>query len=404
MVPRQLTADCPAGEDHSVQRYQVAALSKVGGREHNEDRSDWCTLADGSGCWVVADGLGGQGAGEVASTIAVQAVLDDYQRDPAVTPGSVGKHLSHANQAVLEAQAHTPGGRRMASTGVVLCLGPQGATCAHVGDSRLYRFREGQWTLLTTDHSMAQLLVRTGEITPEAARASPERNNLLRSLGSDECRIDVAELDPARAGDVFLLCSDGLWEYVTEDAMSELLVASAGLDNWLAVMEERLLRRVGELGMQDRHDNYTALAVCVLETPRMDTLDLDQTGQVSGDAPVPRAKARVHSWTLVGLVGLVVLIAAGGLALWLVSEWSSSSSERQDAAAPLVPESAEVDTMQPRTADSGQSAQGSIVPGSESPLPILRMISVPGGRFAGGCPPQGHACPNDQHDSDLVQV
>jgi serine/threonine protein phosphatase PrpC len=308
-----------------VKRYQVAALTNVGGRAHNEDSIDWRILPDGSGCWVVADGLGGQGAGEVASAIAAQAVIDDYARDPAVTSDRARQHLSYANQAVLQAQVRTPGGRRMGSTGLLLLLGPQDAVCAHVGDSRLYRFRNAEWTLLTTDHSMAQVLVHTGEISQDEVRASPHRNNLLHSLGSDECRIDVSDLDPPRPGDVFLLCSDGLWEYVTEDSMTALLGASASLDEWLYLMEARLLERVSELGKQDLHDNYTALAVGVRETlgsvcgkadsgptcPQQRPSSAARRQAPFGDGGTSLSSHRAL-WILVG----IVLLCGIGLAIW----------------------------------------------------------------------------------------
>ncbi|MDD1628625.1 MAG: hypothetical protein LUQ26_14340 [Methylococcaceae bacterium] len=151
----------------------------------------------------------------------------------------------------------------MGSAVVMLLAENDRVVWGHVGDPRLYRFRGNQWRQLTVDHSMAQVLVRMVEVTPNQVRSHPARNRLLQSLGHAECQIEVSEQKTIRAGDIFLQCSDGFWGYLMENGMVADLKASVTLDEWLVRMESRLLNRIKELGKQQDQDNYTAQAISV---------------------------------------------------------------------------------------------------------------------------------------------
>ncbi|MFI3217818.1 MAG: serine/threonine-protein phosphatase [Methylococcales bacterium] len=239
----------------------TAFLSKTGGRDHNEDYQGKQPLENGNSCWIVADGLGGHGAGEIAAQLAVQTIIETFTQQSAISAENIRYLLNQANQQLLSAQLTTPNGKDMASTVVALLLDDRHAVWAHSGDSRLYRFRAKSYQLLTTDHSMAQLLIRMDELDAEQLRHHPDRNTLLHCLGRDSFYIDVSKIEKIRAGDVFLLCSDGFWEYVLEQEMLDDLHSTTSLTKWLFSLEQKLLNRVAEQGKLNRHDNYTALAV-----------------------------------------------------------------------------------------------------------------------------------------------
>ena len=236
-------------------------LSKTGGREHNEDCQGKQQLENGNSCWIVADGLGGHGAGEIAAQLAVQTIIETFTQQSAISTENIRYLLKQANQQLLSAQLTTPNGKDMASTVVALLLNECHAVWAHSGDSRLYRFRANRYELLTTDHSMAQLLIRMDELDVEQLRHHPDRNTLLHCLGKGSFHVDVSKVEKLRAGDVFLLCSDGFWEYVLEQEMLDDLHSTTSLTAWLSSLERRLLNRVAEQGKLNRHDNYTSLAV-----------------------------------------------------------------------------------------------------------------------------------------------
>lgn len=237
---------------------KTATLSSAGGREHNEDSCGYVMIG-ATGCWVLADGLGGHHGGEVASRVAVDTVLAAFQENPQVSREALAAHVERANRAVLDRQQSEPELQSMRTTIVALLASPEAAVWAHSGDSRLYRF-SGKTCERTKDHSVPQRLADAGEIGEDEIRFHEDRNRLLRSLGSKpEAGAEIAEAERApRAGDAFLLASDGFWEGITEEEMREDLRASWGTKGWLRAMEKRVQERVRE-----GSDNYSAIAVQV---------------------------------------------------------------------------------------------------------------------------------------------
>jgi serine/threonine protein phosphatase PrpC len=237
-----------------------ATLSHPAGRKVNEDASNSHQLADGQGCWVVADGLGGHGGGDVASRIAVDTIIDAYRNNSEFSAINTGKLMELAQQAILSRQQDDYCLSAMRSTAVVLLLDDAKALWSHVGDTRLYRFAGGRIIFQTRDHSVPQAMVDAGDITYDDIRHHEDRNRLTRSLGNDG-KIRTTRLDQPVAvakGDVFLLCTDGFWEYVTETEMEATLAASDTPGKWLGVMETILL-----CDAPAGHDNYTATAIFV---------------------------------------------------------------------------------------------------------------------------------------------
>jgi PPM family protein phosphatase len=206
------------------------SLTHVGRvRQNNEDA---LAVVPQAGLAVLADGMGGYSAGEVASEMATRTVLE--QLAPALERSRqegwkadiarlMARSVAAANSAVFEASRHTPAYRGMGTTLVVVVFQHKRLLVGHIGDSRLYRWRNGELLALTRDHSMLQQQIDAGLITPGVARFAPYKNLLTRALGmEDEVRLDVAEHDLA-PDDVYLLCSDGLNDMLSDEHMAEIL-------------------------------------------------------------------------------------------------------------------------------------------------------------------------------------
>jgi serine/threonine protein phosphatase PrpC len=241
--------------------FTSASISKPGGREENQDFCD-SVQTDTAGLWLLADGLGGHRGGEVASATAVQAILAAWQPDAELVSQTVDILIALAQAAILNKQAEQPALSSMRTTLVMLQQAGDKVICGHVGDSRLYHFRDCAVAFQTKDHSVPQVLADAGEIDTSQMRKHPDRNRILRAMGNPE-GVKPAIMDAPRhvkAGDAFLLCSDGFWEYLAELEMAADLAKSLTAEDWLQRMELRLLERAVA-----GNDNYTALAFFVGE-------------------------------------------------------------------------------------------------------------------------------------------
>lgn len=241
-------------------RMTAASISKAGGRKVNEDCYGDELLPDGQGCWVVADGLGGHGGGDVASRRVTDTLLNSFRTSPGITAESLQRYIEAAQAALLEQQEREPELAAMRSTVVVMLSDGQCALWGHIGDSRLYHFRAGRLLSQTKDHSVPQALVDAGDIAVEDIRYHEDRNRLLRAMGSPgTLRPSIATVPvPLQQGDALLLCTDGFWEYVTETEMGIGLAKSTTPQRWLETMETIILRRA-----PPTHDNYTGTAIFV---------------------------------------------------------------------------------------------------------------------------------------------
>ncbi|MCA9501491.1 MAG: Stp1/IreP family PP2C-type Ser/Thr phosphatase [Spirochaetaceae bacterium] len=195
---------------------------------------------------VVADGLGGHRGGEVASRLAVDLLGRNFSLGDGDPPTRLVQAIESANADILRHANRERTLRGMGTTVVCLLLGPNGrAHVAHVGDSRLYRLRDGSIEPITEDHSLVATLVRQGVISSEEARTDPRRNQILRALGvRNDVEVDVAPLEP-RPGDTYLLCSDGLHGLVDDDAIHALVHSANDLDAAVADLIDAAKRAGG---------------------------------------------------------------------------------------------------------------------------------------------------------------
>ena len=241
---------------------QVALLSDPGGRKYNEDACGHWHSERHLVC-VLADGAGGHGGGDIASRLTVQELIGRFSRQPSRQGAQLDVLLRATNDALIDQRV--PGTPRQDMHSTVVCLVldfvDHRAHWAHAGDSRLYWFREGRVRARTRDHSLVQSLVDAGMLADEQVRSHPKRSELRSALGLEPDVLEVSSADggePVQPGDVFLLCTDGLWEYV-EDRVLEASLAQAEtprawLDSLSGIVE-------GAAAHKASHDNFSALVV-----------------------------------------------------------------------------------------------------------------------------------------------
>ncbi len=198
-------------------------------REHNEDCIDW---DKDRGLFLLADGMGGHNAGEVASELAIQSVKRALYE--VLTPEIVESEvvdlknamydaIVFANQEIYEQSHERPECAGMGTTLVVALVQNNTAIVANVGDSRMYHMHEGKLQQITTDHSLVQEMVDGGFLTEAEAQKSVSRNLITRALGiAEDVDVDIHEHEIA-VGDFFLMCSDGLTDLVTDSEISTIL-------------------------------------------------------------------------------------------------------------------------------------------------------------------------------------
>jgi serine/threonine protein phosphatase PrpC len=234
-------------------------VSEPGSRERNEDDA-LCVGQDGNWCFAVADGLGGHGDGEIASAIFTKTLEDafcsgEYSGGADLLEGA----FTDAQDAILAAQPEHERGSGMMTTAVALAVVGGKCRWGHIGDSRLYMFRGGRIKARTLDHSVPQMLVFSGEIKESQIRSHPDRNRILRALGSkwDSPRYEISDECSARGRRAFLLCSDGFWEHIDEARMCRALKRSRDARSWLRSMTDEVKKN----GVGKNMDNFTAVAV-----------------------------------------------------------------------------------------------------------------------------------------------
>lgn len=274
-------------------KHTYAGLTDVGRvRAHNED----AVLLEPP-LFAVADGLGGHEAGEVASGIAVQALVEAA---PAHADAkALGRAVRAANREVIKAAREGRGREGMGTTLTTAVVEGGRIVVAHVGDSRAYLLHGDTLERVTRDHSMVADMIEQGTLTEEASRTHPHRSVITRALGTDpNMYADTYEVD-AQPGDRLLLCSDGLTGMLTDDRIAEVLGAYG--DPELAA--RMLVDAANEAG---GHDNISVVVV-------------DVTGQSSFGAP-----ERTHRTWIAVLIWTLALAAVIGISVWGTYRYASA--------------------------------------------------------------------------------
>ena len=189
--------------------------------------------------FAVADGMGGAQAGEVASATAVEALSGGLPDGAGTVEQRLARAVQDANERIHALSVADEDRAGMGTTLTAAYVGEAEVTIVHVGDSRCYRWRGGELERLTTDHSLVEELVRQGRLSPEEAEEHPQRSIITRALGPEAVVQPDALTVPARAGDVFLLCSDGLTSMVHEADLRAVLADAPTLRTAAANLVER---------------------------------------------------------------------------------------------------------------------------------------------------------------------
>ncbi|HZE81973.1 MAG TPA: Stp1/IreP family PP2C-type Ser/Thr phosphatase [Candidatus Polarisedimenticolia bacterium] len=250
---------------------EVAGKTDVGCvRTNNEDNFGFDSR---HGIFVVCDGMGGQAAGEVASKMGVDILLDYFRshasdvgkqslngQDGSSGAQSLANAIQLANKTIFQAGQKQNGRNGMGSTVVAALVRGNSLAIAHVGDSRIYLVRQGTIQQLTQDHSLVMEQVRRGYITLEQAQQSEMQNIILRALGSEEVvEADIEDL-VAVSGDILLMASDGLTRYVQDDEILKIVLQPRGLEKACGELVKAARDRGGD-------DNITCLLVRIVDRP-----------------------------------------------------------------------------------------------------------------------------------------
>jgi serine/threonine protein phosphatase PrpC len=257
-------------------------------RRANED-----SMLARSPLFVVADGMGGAQAGEVASRLAIESFQhglgDDTTTD---AEGSLAAYARAANLSIHELSQANAEHAGMGTTLTAVYVGEQEVAIAHVGDSRAYCLRDGELLRLTDDHSLVDELIRQGKLTPEEAVEHPQRSVITRALGPEpEVEIDTRSYR-ARDGDVYLLCSDGLTTMVPDAPLAEILRAHPRLRD----AGEALIAAANEAGGRD---NITVVLLRVEEVGMAVSSSESDPATLTGIPVVPASgssAATLNAW------------------------------------------------------------------------------------------------------------
>ena len=234
-----------------------STITNVGDRKVNED-SIGVFKNDSDYCFVVCDGLGGHGMGDVASGIVRDVFKDLFSKMEDIV-NFTGETLIAAQEVLMTEQTLQNEKRKMKTTAVSLTTDGKTAYISHIGDSRLYAFSRGKVKFRTIDHSVPQMLALSRQIKEKEIRYHPDRNLLLRVMGTDwdAPMYELHEPVSLKKFQAFLLCSDGFWELIDEKTMCSLLKKSKSVEEWLNNMTEV----VKQNGANKDMDNYSAIAV-----------------------------------------------------------------------------------------------------------------------------------------------
>lgn len=239
---------------------EYAMISEIGEKNTNEDAvKGFVNQPLSTYGFVLADGLGGHGNGDVASKFVVECTGAAIENTDSFDGIFLDECFDTAQQLLME-EKEMSGMRSIKTTMVLLLITGKTAQWGHIGDSRLYHFRDGKLMGRTMDHSVPQVLVLSGQIKEKEIRHHPDRNKLLRAMG-DEWSMPEYEIDERsmkiKKGDSFLLCTDGFWEWIEEKTMLKILRQEESAFDALHQMKEEVVKNGSGKGM----DNYSAILV-----------------------------------------------------------------------------------------------------------------------------------------------
>lgn len=300
----------------------MSALGRVAGTTHagRKRRRNEDAYVVAPPLFAVADGVGGAQAGEIASSLAAAAV---QELEGSVDSGErrVAELIGEANRRVYERSSEDEAVSGMGTTMTVALLEDAEVAIGHVGDSRAYLIRGADLEQLTEDHSLVAELVRSGKLSPQEAESHPQRSVITRALGNDpDVDVDAFTVE-SRAGDVFLLCSDGLTTMVSDETIQQAVEEHRGRLDKAAKELVKLANKAGG------EDNITIVAFELTDEPEERTVeqtlplpaltagaDEDTLDELDAVPAVEEPRKRRRRWPF---VLLLLLLVAAAIVVWV---------------------------------------------------------------------------------------
>ena len=243
-------------------------INEIGMRSTNQDAIGEA-VHEQLACFVLADGAGGHAGGEIASRLVVDSILHCFRHDPRFGSEALLGYAACASADVAKHKLTEPRYADMSTTVAALLIDRAAgqALWAHLGDSRVYLFRNARLHAMSKDHSLTQQLIDAGYARAEQLRIHPQRNILFAAIGAEgDTQIELsAGATSLLPGDALLLCSDGLWEWVVEADMERTLAQHGSAEAWLAAMCCLADDNIEHSGKQ--RDNFSAYAILVHKAP-----------------------------------------------------------------------------------------------------------------------------------------
>lgn len=241
--------------NNSQMSLSYATFTNIGNRAVNEDSLGVLTTSNGV-YFLVCDGLGGHGGGDMASSLVVEMMKQKLGQGVAIE-----KAILESQDELLKEQRRQNATDKMKTTLTCLWIREVKALFAHVGDSRIYHFEKNKMVRRSQDHSVPQMLYESGQIKEKDIRHHADRSRLLRVMGTEwkSPKYQITKDIPVTKRSSFLLCSDGFWELIDEKQMCKVLKKSATPEDWL----NQMAQIIKENGQGTNMDNYTAIAVFV---------------------------------------------------------------------------------------------------------------------------------------------
>ena len=241
-----------------------AVFSNIGDRSVNEDYVS--VYADaGRFCFAVADGLGGEGQGDVASSFVCKSAVDLAEKTEKLDGAFLAKCFEDVNRALLGEKESKGVQTGMTATLTLLTIQDGVANWGHIGDTRIYCFSDMGAEFISTDHSLAQFMIATGMSDETDVRKSPDRSTLMAAMGMETPQqayeIDMTEYY-TEAPMTFLICTDGLWQYIYEDEMANVIAAGGTAEE----MMNALVRIWKKGGVDEVKDNASAILVNITDS------------------------------------------------------------------------------------------------------------------------------------------
>ena len=239
--------------------FTYSEFTDKGDREINEDAVGYCSSERGK-CFVLCDGLGGHGMGDIASSLVVDVFRSSFP-DCRIIKNFLAETFVSAQDILCAEQIKKNAKRKMKTTCVAVVTDDKHAYIGHIGDSRAYVFYKNKIVKRTLDHSIPQMLVFSKEIKESEIRYHPDRNMLLKVMGTEwlERDYEIQKPIPLKRCQAILLCSDGFWELIEEDTMCELLEKATDVNDWMKKMTDT----VKDNGKSVDMDNFSAVAVWI---------------------------------------------------------------------------------------------------------------------------------------------